>query len=75
MIYEFKCTNGHVTEHYMPMSERDSEPPCNCGATSRRILSVPNFKLDPVSGDFPTATDKFARMHEQAGKRSDDQQN
>ena len=72
MIYEFRCKNGHITERYLPMSEKDSIQPCNtCDQEARRIMSVPNFQLEGISGDFPTAADKFARMHEEAGKHNE----
>jgi len=41
---------------------------CRCGADAKRLVSGGNFELDPISGDFPSATKKWADKHEQASK-------
>lgn len=43
---------------------------CRCGQNARRIISPVRSKLDPVSGHFPGATDKWLREHEKAGRRT-----
>jgi len=71
MLYEFKCEDGHISEYYLKVAERDSIQPCkSCEKEARRIISVPNFHLNGADLGFPTAADKWARMHEEAGKRS-----
>jgi len=73
MIYEFRCSKGHITEYLLAVKDMDSVQPCkSCKKEAKRIISVPHFTLEGVSGDFPTAADKWARVHEEAGKRSDE---
>ena len=69
ILYDFRCTNGHEFEEYVESSVTQSR--CRCGADAKRLVSGGNFELDPISGDFPSATKKWADKHEQAAKTSD----
>jgi putative FmdB family regulatory protein len=72
MIYEFKCEDGHISEYYLPVKERDSTQICkSCQKEAKRVISVPKFQLNGADLGFPTAADKWAREHEKAGKLSD----
>lgn len=63
-IFEFQCSDGHVTESFIDDSIR--EAPCKtCGNVATRLVSAVKSSLDTVSGDFPGATMKWARDREQ----------
>lgn len=69
MLYEFQCEEGHLSEYFMPMKERNSIHLCkSCGQEAKRIISASTITLEGITGDFPKAADKFARVHEKAGK-------
>lgn len=47
-VYEFKCEEGHITEHILPWSEADTSRRCDCeqcGKPAERIISSSNFSL------------------------------
>lgn len=38
--YDFKCENGHLEEHYIPLRGGEN-PPCDaCGGKTERLISV-----------------------------------
>lgn len=37
---------------------------CDCGAIATRQMSMPTVKLDGISGDFPGAHMKWAKIRE-----------
>jgi len=64
MLFDFKCPENHIAEHYV--SSDVTEFLCSeCGLTATRIISPVRAKLDPISGDFPGATIKWAKNREQ----------
>lgn len=59
-MYEFTCSDGHKTESLV--SQETRAVPCKtCALTAQRIISAVRPKLDPISGDFPGATMKWAK--------------
>lgn len=63
-VFDFQCKE-HKTEHFVDAST--SEVVCSvCGERAFRVVSMPGFKLDGITGSFPTAADKWARVHKQA---------
>lgn len=62
MIYVYQCTSceKHV-EHLLKMAERDNPPPCDCGATLRRIITPPAVVLDGADPSFPGAASKWEK--------------
>jgi len=64
-IYEYLCENGHHFETWNSVGERKTAT-CTCGATAHKVLTAPTFHLDPVSGDFPSATRKWAMDKQKA---------
>jgi hypothetical protein len=68
-IFDFRCPDGHTTEHFVSDDVRQVR--CNCGAESERIISPIRFHLEGASGHFPTATDKWIREHEKYGGSSE----
>lgn len=70
MLFDFKCrTCGTKEEHWVNSSVRTVR--CKCGAEADRMAGGKTY-LEPFSGDFPGATLRWARHHEQAAKRSSD---
>ena len=68
-IYDFRCTNGHVTEEFVKSTVTESR--CKiCGSTSTRMVSAPSFHLD--GSDWFTSPEqhmKWVREHEKAGRK------
>ena len=63
-IFEFICPDQHVTERFIDEEERETE--CStCDKTASRIVSAVQCTLDPLSGDWPGATMKWAKDREQ----------
>jgi hypothetical protein len=68
-IFDVRCPEGHVTEVF---GYSDDTFRCGeCGQEAKRIISPIRCKLEGVSGDFPSASDKWAKRHERAAKRGD----
>ena len=67
-IYDFRCTNGHVTEELVKADVTESR--CKiCNAVSTRMVSAPSFHLNGSDGSFPGAHMKWVKEHEKAGKK------
>jgi hypothetical protein len=62
-MYDFRCNNGHVTEHLVDPLLRFIVCP-TCLILARRLIGTPRAVLDGCSGDFPTAADKWERDRE-----------
>lgn len=64
-IYDFRCPCGELEEHYIDLGI-DDLPLCNkCGKTMQRVISPVRFTLEGVSGDFPTASDKWVKQRKE----------
>lgn len=61
-VYDFRCSAGHVVEHFVDADIHEVE--CHCGRLGKRQLAAPRSKLDGMSGDFPTAADAWVRRRE-----------
>lgn len=70
-IFEFICSNGHLTEKYIQDDIRAISCPL-CGEQSTRLISTPRINLEGFTGDFPGAAAKWVRTraekHKQATK-------
>lgn len=60
-FFDFKCEQGHVTEHFVESNIRTYICP-TCGTVSQRLISTPRVSLDGISGDFPGASDKWVQL-------------
>jgi len=59
-IYDFLCPDGHVVEKYIEIDT--TIIPCEiCNQEAIRVVSFAGPCLDPISGDFPSATLRWAR--------------
>lgn len=66
ICYDFRCSDGHVTEAFVKTEVRTIR--CECGLEASRIISPANFLLDGSDRAYPTAHDKWVREHERHGK-------
>lgn len=64
MIYEYKCPQGHISEAFAKVADRNNPITCRCGEQANRIMSSPKIGTDINS-------DKWADMHEKEAKRPD----
>ena len=68
-IFEFTC-GDHTTDKYI--DESVTQITCHCGKTAQKKISVPHFQLDGVSGDFPTALQKWEQRHSKVHRSEDE---
>jgi hypothetical protein len=60
-MYDFKCKDSHITESFVDVDTKEVQ--CSvCDGIATRILTPPRIYLDPISGDHPSATSKWARQ-------------
>jgi predicted nucleic acid-binding Zn ribbon protein len=65
LLHDFRCANGHVDEHFVDL-DIDPQVKCNtCGSMATKAITAVNFNLEGISGDFPTAADKWVKKREQ----------
>lgn len=68
MIFDFRCSKcNELEERWVSSDTRQVR--CKCGGTANRTVSGANTHLDPLSGDFPGATLKWAKHHEKMAKQ------
>lgn len=73
-MYEYCCPDcGSITSRLVEEDDRKTPQLCdNCGSLANYVVSAPHFDyrmgLDPVGN--PTMGDKWARMHEEAGRKA-----
>lgn len=42
-VFEYECSRGHVTDHFVPLAERPQEIPCGhegCTESARYVVSA-----------------------------------
>lgn len=59
-IFEFVCTEGHLSEKFVDSETRQIHCPV-CDNAAERIISTPHVKLEGVTGDFPGAAMQWER--------------
>jgi len=60
-LFEFRCDDGHISEQLVSDTLRVS--PCReCGKAANRIMSAPRVNLEGITGAFPGAYDRWARV-------------
>ena len=69
ILYDFQCECGSKFEALAKMSDLTYE--CKrCGKMASRLISTPRIKLEGWSGHFPTAKQKFIKMHEKEARKT-----
>ena len=59
-VFDFLCEEGHLHEHFV--NYEVTEVPCEtCSKAALRQISTPTIYLEPFSGNFSGASDKWAR--------------
>ena len=62
-VLDFRCVNGHVKEHFVEAGTKAVE--CEeCDQLALAQIAAPRAKLEPFSGAFPGAADKWVRDRE-----------
>lgn len=64
ILFDFTCEDGHTNEHFVS-SETTTVECKTCGKLATRIVTPPRIHLDPLSGDFPGSTFKWAKARDQ----------
>lgn len=59
-IFEFACSDTHVTDRFV--DESVYTVTCECGKDAKRIVSAPRINLEGITGAFPGAYDKWERV-------------
>ena len=69
-LYEYECPVDGLYEAFSTLTSRDEVRTCPvCERATKRVQTAIRFKLEGVSGHFPTASDKWADIHEREAKR------
>ena len=63
VLNDFECPEGHRFERFIDSESKETR--CDCGLMATKVLSAPRVYLDPISGDFPGATMKWARQRQE----------
>lgn len=66
-LRDFLCERCGKTKEEL-VDSNVSQIECDCGQMMNRLVGMPNISLDGVSGDFPSAADRWARIREDRHK-------
>jgi hypothetical protein len=66
-MFEFRCVKDHITERFVDEEVQSVECP-HCRNEASRIISMPRIRLEGITGAFPSASDAWARKHEEANR-------
>ena len=67
ILFDFQCEQGHVNEKLVSRETKKIDCP-QCDKVATRVIAAVRCSLDPTSGHFPGATDKWVRSREQKMK-------
>ena len=62
IMRDFECPDCGVFERYVDHDQLTVA--CDCGEFAMRKLSAPTISLEGISGDFPGAHDRWAKIRE-----------
>jgi hypothetical protein len=69
-VYEYVCKVHGKFDAFDKQETRYMPKPCpDCGKESGYAVSSPRSALEGLSGDFPTAHDRWATRHEKGAKQ------
>jgi len=66
-MYDFKCSEEHITEGYVAYETTTIS--CGCGKVANRIISPVRVSLDGTDPIYVAAYDKWAKRHEDKQKQ------
>jgi hypothetical protein len=66
-MYDFKCSQEHITEGFVDYETTTIS--CSCGAVAHRIISPVRISLDGTDPIFVSAYDRWAKRHEDKQKQ------
>ena len=67
LLRDFFCQYCETeTERYVDSEERHIQ--CVCGKMADRVIGMPRVSLEGISGAFPGAHDRWARVREQKAR-------
>ena len=70
ILYSYNCLECDVEFEAFRSMENRSEAACPyCGEFAPFVQSPVRFKLEGITGHFPTAYDKWTKVHEKEAKR------
>lgn len=69
ILFDFECPQGHTFERLVPLGQLEAECPV-CDKQAKRLVSIPTIKLEGYSGSFPTAADRWAKVHEDGTRKA-----
>jgi len=64
ILIDFQCPECKATFEKLVNTHLHSIE-CECGGLANKIISMPTIKLDGISGDFPSASDHWAKIREE----------
>ena len=72
VLNDFLCSSCELKSELLEHRETKAVRCKSCGGTMEKLIVACNFSLDPIRGHFPSATDKWAKHHEQMAKKGTD---
>jgi 2-keto-3-deoxy-galactonokinase len=63
---DFLCECGEITERLVDTQVKQID--CACGKQAKQLIGMPTVKLEGITGSFPGAHDKWARIREDNAK-------
>ena len=63
IMADFACEQCGIFERYVDAGTHDIT--CDCGCSATRLMGAPTVKLEGITGDFPGAHDRWARIREE----------
>jgi hypothetical protein len=66
-MYDFKCSEEHITEGYVAYETTTIS--CGCGKVANRIISPVRVSLDGTDPIYVAAYDRWAKRHEDKQKQ------
>jgi hypothetical protein len=67
-MFEFVCVKGHTVDRFVDTEVRTVECP-HCHNDASRIISSPRIALEGITGAFPDAAARWARLHTEAARK------
>jgi len=64
-LFDFRCSACDTIEEYFVDVEKSGNPRCKCGSETTKVIRPIRFDLEGISGDFPTAADKWVQKRKQ----------